>query len=77
MTFAQVFISFFMFFLIVHFHQDGFLACSHLALLVSLFEVFVMLKFTVCPLEDIHFITQWIFISMDFFRHSLVESVII
>lgn len=37
-----------------------FLLAAILALLVSLFEVFVMLKYTVCPLppEDIHYITQ-------------------
>lgn len=64
------------FFLIVHFHQDGFHACSHLALLVSLFKVFVELKFTVCPPEVIQCFTQWIFISMDFFHSSLVEAVI-
>ncbi len=44
-------------------------ACGHLALLVSLFEVFVMLKLTVCPPEVIHCVTQWIFIGMDFFNH--------
>lgn len=45
-----------------------FLLAAILAMLVSLFEVFVMLKFTVCPLplEGIHYVTQWIFISMDF-----------
>lgn len=56
---------------IVHFHQDGFLACSHLAFLVSLFEVSVMLNFTVCSLfsEDICCVTQWMFLGMDFFNH--------
>lgn len=45
--FARVYILFsvVLVFFIAHFHQDGFLACSHLDLLVSLFEVLVMLKF--------------------------------
>lgn len=64
--FAQDSNLFFLCFLIVHFHQDGFLACSHLELLVSLFKVFAMVKFTVCPPELTQCFTQWTFISMDF-----------
>lgn len=39
-----IFLYYFCFFNCSFFHQDGFLACGHLALPVSLFEVFVMLK---------------------------------
>lgn len=64
------YLFFFFFFLLFIFHQDGFLACSHLALLVSLFEVFVMLYFTVCPPEVIHCVTgcslAWTFFRIIF-----------
>lgn len=68
--FARVYILFFLCFLIVHFHQDGFPACSHLALLVSLFEVSVMLKFLYVLFSRGH----TLYYSVDIHWHGLFQS---